>query len=168
MHENEKWKWSCSVVSDSSWPHGLQPTRLLHPWDFPGKSTGVGCHCFLWEVRLANCKPTSFVAFTNSTTNCFLFSHWAPFNELYQVYNGSSQPQRQRQHISWASTQVLPCLSHFPSLWTWPSYLTSQGLGFLPWTLVSSTKMVVIKWSLKIMATMGKFSLPVYILVIWY
>ena len=25
--------------------HGLQPTRLLPPWDFPGKSTGVGCHC---------------------------------------------------------------------------------------------------------------------------
>ena len=23
-------------------PHGLQPTRLLHPWDFPRKSTGVG------------------------------------------------------------------------------------------------------------------------------
>ena len=30
-------------------PHGLQPTRLLHPWDFPGKSTGVGCH-FLLQV----------------------------------------------------------------------------------------------------------------------
>ena len=28
-------------------PHGLQPSRLLHPWDFPGKSTGVGCHCLL-------------------------------------------------------------------------------------------------------------------------
>ena len=28
-------------------PHGLQPTRLLHPWDFPGKGTGVGCHCLL-------------------------------------------------------------------------------------------------------------------------
>ena len=24
--------------------HGLQPTRLLRPWDFLGKSTGVGCH----------------------------------------------------------------------------------------------------------------------------
>ena len=47
MHESEKWKWSHSVMSDSSWPHGLQPTRLLHPWDFPGKSTGVGCHCLL-------------------------------------------------------------------------------------------------------------------------
>ena len=45
------WKWkvkvSRSVVSDYSRPHGLQPTRLLHPWDFPGKSTGVGCHCLL-------------------------------------------------------------------------------------------------------------------------
>ena len=28
VHESEKWKWSCSVVSDSSWPHELQPTRL--------------------------------------------------------------------------------------------------------------------------------------------
>ena len=37
------WKCSHSVMSDSSWPHGLQPTRLLHPWDYPGKSTGVGC-----------------------------------------------------------------------------------------------------------------------------
>ena len=36
-----KWKWSHSVVSYSSRPHGLQPTRLLHPWHFPGKSTGV-------------------------------------------------------------------------------------------------------------------------------
>ena len=47
MHESEKWKWSRSVVSHSLRPHGLQPTRLLHPWDFPGKSTGVGCHCLL-------------------------------------------------------------------------------------------------------------------------
>ena len=47
MHESEKWKWSRSVVSDSSWPHGLQPTRLLRPRDFPGKGTGVECHRLL-------------------------------------------------------------------------------------------------------------------------
>ena len=47
MQESEKWKGIRSVVSDSSRLHGLQPTRLLHPWDFPGKSTGVGCHCLL-------------------------------------------------------------------------------------------------------------------------
>ena len=34
-------------MSDSLQPRGLQPTRLLRPWDFPGKSTGVGCHCLL-------------------------------------------------------------------------------------------------------------------------
>ena len=27
--------------------HRRQPTRLLCPWDFPGKSTRVGCHCLL-------------------------------------------------------------------------------------------------------------------------
>ena len=47
MHESKNWKWSHWVVSNSQRPHGLQPTRLLHPWDFPGKSTGVGCH---WEL----------------------------------------------------------------------------------------------------------------------
>ena len=36
-----------SVVSDSVRPHGLQPTRLLRPWDSPGKNTGVGCHFLL-------------------------------------------------------------------------------------------------------------------------
>ena len=41
------WKWSHSVVSNPQRSYGLQPTRLLHPWDFPGKSTGVGCHCLL-------------------------------------------------------------------------------------------------------------------------
>ena len=29
-----KWKWIRSVVSDSLWPHGLQPTGLLSPWKF--------------------------------------------------------------------------------------------------------------------------------------
>ena len=49
MPESEKWRVSRSVMSDSLRPHGLQPTRLLHPWDFPGKSTGVGCHCLLQQ-----------------------------------------------------------------------------------------------------------------------
>jgi len=41
-------------MSDSLWPHGLQPTRLLCPWDFPGKSTGVGCHALLQEIFPTN------------------------------------------------------------------------------------------------------------------
>ena len=31
-------------MSDSVRPHRRQPTRLPHPWDSPGKNTGVGCH----------------------------------------------------------------------------------------------------------------------------
>ena len=34
----------CSVTSDSVWPYGMWPTRLLCPWGSPGKNTGVGCH----------------------------------------------------------------------------------------------------------------------------
>ena len=41
------WKWSHSVLSDSLGPDQMQPTRLLCPWDSPGKSTGVGCDCLL-------------------------------------------------------------------------------------------------------------------------
>ena len=38
---------SHSVMSDSLQPHGLQPTRLLCPWNSPGKNIGVGCHSLL-------------------------------------------------------------------------------------------------------------------------
>ena len=41
------WKWKVKVKSLCHARHGLQPSRLLRPWDFPGQSTGVGCHCFL-------------------------------------------------------------------------------------------------------------------------
>ena len=38
-------------MSDSLRPHELWPTRLLCPWDFPGKNTGAGCHfLFLQEI----------------------------------------------------------------------------------------------------------------------
>ena len=39
-----------SVVSDSFPPHGLQPTRLLCPWNSPGQNTGVRCHSLLQGI----------------------------------------------------------------------------------------------------------------------
>ena len=41
-----------SVVSDSTPPQRRQPTRLPHPWDSPGKNTGVGCHFFLQCMKV--------------------------------------------------------------------------------------------------------------------
>src|SRR5574339_194374 len=49
---------------DSVRPHGRQPTRLPHPWDSPGKNTGVGCHFLLQcmkvksESEVAQSRPT--------------------------------------------------------------------------------------------------------------
>ena len=44
--------WCCCLVFKLCLtllrPHRLQPTRLLCPWDFPGKNTGLGCH-FLFQ-----------------------------------------------------------------------------------------------------------------------
>ena len=55
---------SCSAVSGSLRPHGLQSARLLCPWDSPDKSTGVGCHFLLQGIfptqgrnpRLLHCR----------------------------------------------------------------------------------------------------------------
>ena len=43
---------SCPTLCDPVRPRGLQPTRLLRPWDFPGKSTGVGCNFLLQRLFL--------------------------------------------------------------------------------------------------------------------
>ena len=69
-------KWSCSVVSNSLWPHGLQPTRLLRPWDFPGKSTGVGCH-FLLQ---GSSQPRDQTQVSHIAGRCFTI--WATREEL--------------------------------------------------------------------------------------
>ena len=39
-------------MSDSVRPHRRQPTRLPHPWDSPGKNTGVGCHFLLHCMKV--------------------------------------------------------------------------------------------------------------------
>ena len=38
------------VMSNSLQPRGLQPTRLLCPWKFSGKNTGVDCHALLQGI----------------------------------------------------------------------------------------------------------------------
>ena len=43
----------CSVMFDSLQLHGLQPARLFHLWNFPGKDTGVGYHFLLQGIFLS-------------------------------------------------------------------------------------------------------------------
>ena len=52
MHIYFIYLYVASVVSDSVRPHRQQPTRLRHPWDSPGKNTGVGCHFLLQCMKV--------------------------------------------------------------------------------------------------------------------
>ena len=92
MHESEKWQWSRSVVSDSVRPHGLWPTRLLRPWDFPGTSAGVGCHCLLWVIDIMviwlNLPLPNMLMF-NPAISCLTTSYLSWFMDLTLMDRGS-------------------------------------------------------------------------------
>ena len=145
MHESEKWKWSRSVVSDSSQPHGLQPTRLLCLWDFPGKSTRVGCHCLLllplshqnslyytidlcWLSVLYICVPTELCQ--SCPTLC---------NPMNRSLPGSFIPGiLQARTLEWVA---VPSSSGFPDPGIEPTFLTYPAC--LP--LSSSGKLYIVE-----------------------
>ena len=54
-------------MSDSVRPQKWQPTRLRHPWDSPGKNTGVGCHFLLqcMKVKSESEVAQSFLILSN-------------------------------------------------------------------------------------------------------
>ena len=111
MHESEKWKWSCSVVSNSSWPHGLQPTRLLHSWDFPGKSTGVDCHCLLRYIyRMEDYSVTK-----RNEIRLFV-DIWIDLESIIQ--SEVTQKEKNKYHV----------LMHICGIWKeWYRWTYSQG-----------------------------------------
>ena len=61
-------------MPDSERPHGLKPTRLLRPWDFPGKSTGVGCRCLLHEWLYEDLK--NLLELTPNNDVLFIIGDW--------------------------------------------------------------------------------------------
>ena len=72
------------VVSDSLWPHGLQPTRLLCPWNFPGKSFEVGCHSLPQKISPAqglnpgilHCRQILYHCATWNSVNSIELPFW--------------------------------------------------------------------------------------------
>ena len=51
-------------MSDSVRPHRQKPTRLPHPWDSPGKNTGVGCHFLLQCMKVKSESEVSQLCLT--------------------------------------------------------------------------------------------------------
>ena len=75
---------SCSVVPDSLWPHGLQPTRFLCPWDFLGKDARVGCHFLLQGIfpthglnpGLPHCRQILYQLSYKGSLSCSMLTLW--------------------------------------------------------------------------------------------
>ena len=82
---------SCSVMSDSLRSHGLEPTRLLYPRNFLGKSTGVGFYFLLQGIFICSnilywsfsfwITSLSIIGFTfihliRTESNAFYFCSW--------------------------------------------------------------------------------------------
>ena len=85
LHKSEKWKWSCSVVSDSSWPHGLQPTRLLHPWIFQARVLEWGAIAFSFLLMSVATRFISFVYDLKKPAFSFI-DCFCCFLPLYFIY----------------------------------------------------------------------------------
>ena len=126
MQESENCKWSRSVVSNSLWPHGLQPTKLLRPWDFPGKSMEWVAIAFSIHISIVSSVPQLCPTLCNPM-DCIL-----PSSSVHGIFQarvlewiaisfsrGSSQPRDQtlvscianRFFITWAIGKS--CEQHF-------------------------------------------------------
>ena len=126
-------KWSCSVVSDSLWPHRLQPARFLCPWDFPGNSTGVDCHFLLQGIfpnqgsnpGLTHCRQTlyhlSHQGSPNNDLVCSYLKLWLGLDDLLP---------RWLTHIAGRLVLAVNKGPQFLSTWASPEGCSTWGLAF--------------------------------------
>ena len=151
MQEREKWKWSHSVVSDSLWSHGLQPTRLLRPWDFSGKSTGVECHCLLQQLT------NTLKQITQKTQSCEF--------QLNSIKNNKDQeltpsclndPGNQDGMVTQLEPDILECEVKW-ALWSITTNKASGG-DKIPAEYFKSSKMMLWKCCTQYANKFGKLS----------
>ena len=106
-----------SVVSDSVWPHRRQPTRLPHPWDSPGKNTGVGCHFLLQCMKM---KSESEVA-QSCPTLCNPMDCSPPGSSIHGIF--------QARVLEWGANVFLSPFLFLLSAWsTTPSMSLAQAV----------------------------------------
>ena len=117
------WAWArtegiyccCSVAQlclTLLWCHSLQQARLLCPWDFPNKKTGVGGHFLLqgiFPTQGRNPRPLHWqVGFLP------LSHHWSPRDILQRVLNASQQQHLMQRAVGRWEEGALPTFH-----WRW-------------------------------------------------
>ena len=93
-------------MSNSLWTHGLQPTRLLWPWDSLDKNTRVGCHFLLQEIFptqgsnpcLLHCRQILY----HRVTRCEVLTRWKRLRhwERLKARRGGRQRMRWLEGIN--------------------------------------------------------------------
>ena len=124
---------SHSVMFDSLRSHGLQPGRLLCPWNFPGKNTGAGCHFLLQGIFLtqgSNSCISRWILLAappgkscTTSTGLYNYLHKCPSNSIIQ----SICYQTFTEHIQ--------CARHCPSLRGSMFHKTNKPLSELAYTV---------------------------------
>ena len=72
--------------------HRWQPTRLPHPWDSPGKNTGVGCHLLLQSMKVKYLSRIRL--FTTTRTPAYQFPTPMGFSRQLLQLNSRKMGQR--------------------------------------------------------------------------
>ena len=114
-------------MSDSVRPHRLQPTRLPHPWDSPGKNTGVGCHFLLQCTKVkSESEVSQFCPILSDPMDCSLPGSSIP--GIFQAWVlewgtiAFSTSQRTRIFSSLAYSFETLALTHFAFLFPLPCW----------------------------------------------
>ena len=108
-----------SVVPNSLWPHGLQSTRFLCPWDFPGKDTGMACHFLLQGI--ISSEYSGLISFRMD---------WLDLLAIQGTLKSLLQNHSSKASIIWCSAFFTVQLSH-------PYMTTGETIALARWTFVS-------------------------------
>ena len=73
----------CSVTSNSLWPQGPQPARLLCTWNFPSKNIGASCHFLLQGLYLTQGLNPRLLHLLHWQADCLPLSHWESPGKVY-------------------------------------------------------------------------------------
>ena len=144
-------------MSDSVRPHRRQPTRLLWPWDSPGKNTGLGCISSSWNflpwwqelLWLARNSAKDNITYLPTFLPCLaLYINWCSYEVREWVL---CQAFSQRSALSPSGGKIYVCniscssrawvhfgiplhtssvvTDSFVTLWTVPARLLSMGFA---------------------------------------
>ena len=90
---------SHSVVSDSLQPRGLLLTRLLCPWNFPGKNTSVGCHFLLQGIFPTQGSNLWFLPLQHWQMDSLLLHHLGIPCKFKQQQQQKTRQEKTKQNL---------------------------------------------------------------------